>query len=84
MTFVALMLQKNLGNICFSIQLGAPEVILSALCPPPHPHPTQTQWPLGVWRGWNKWMYLPWGNKSAPCGVVAIGKGSFLTVSLEL
>ena len=51
--------------------------------------PTPRQWPFGVWRGWNKWMYLlPWGNKSAPCGVVAIGKRSLLglleAVSLDL
>ena len=33
MTFVALMLQKILGNICFSKQLGVP-----VPSPPPPPH----------------------------------------------
>ena len=85
MTFVAFMLQKILGNICFSKQLGVP--VPSPPAPPPTPHPKTVT--LGCVERWNKWMYLlPWGNKSAPCGVVAIGKGSVLglleAVSLDL
>ena len=43
MTFVALMLQKILGNICFSKQLGVP-----VPSPPPHTPPQDSDpWVCG-------------------------------------
>ena len=83
-TFVALMLQKILGNICFSQELGGPVPSL----PPPHPNAVT----LGCAERLKQLIVSPlgspWGNKSAPCGVVAVSKGSFLglleAVSLDL